>query len=449
MLNILGRRDQSGPRFCDGVSRRGLLKVGGLLMGGASLAQILAAEAKANVGKSQKGVIMIFLPGGPPHQDMYDLKTEAPAEIRGPFRPIDTKVPGIQICELLPRMAGMMDKLVPIRSIVGATGSHYAFQCWTGRRHETQPAGGWPSFGSCISELQGPVNPGVPPYVSLCYKCSHKPWGDPGQPGFLGLSNGPFRAMAESKEDMVLNGVTLDRLQRRKTLLSAFDQLKQEIDVTGALDGMDVFQQQALDVLTSSKLVDALDLSKENPQLVERYGKGDPKHRSDGAPKMLENFLIARRLIEAGARVVTLNFSRWDWHGNNFGRAREDLPMLDQGVTALVQDLHDRGLDKDVSVVVWGEFGRTPTINKSAGRDHWPRVSSALLACGGMRTGQVIGSTNRLGEEALDRPVTFAEVLATLYHNMGLKVDTTTVTDLSGRPQYLVDDGTQPLAELI
>ena len=158
-------------------------------------------------------------------------------------------------------------------------------------------------------------------------------------------------------------------------------------------------------------MADAMDLSKEDPKLVERYGKGNPKHRGDGPPKMMENFLIARRLVEAGARVVTLNFSRWDWHGGNFNRARTDLPMLDQGVTALVEDLHQRGLDKDVSVVVWGEFGRTPKINKGAGRDHWPLVSCALLAGGGMRTGQVIGSTNRLGEHAKDRPVSFQEVL--------------------------------------
>ena len=163
---------------------------------------------------------------------------------------------------------------------------------------------------------------------------------------------------------------------------------------------------------------------------------------------MVENFLVARRLVEAGDRCVTLNFSRWDWHGNNFGRARQDMPMLDQAVSALVEDLHDRGMEQDVSVVVWGEFGRTPKINSNAGRDHWPKVSCALLAGGGMRTGQVIGSTDRLGGEAVDRPVTFQEVIATLYHNMGIDVNSTTVTDLTGRPRYLVDDGTLPLREL-
>ena len=164
---------------------------------------------------------------------------------------------------------------------------------------------------------------------------------------------------------------------------------------------------------------------------------------------MTENFLIARRLVEAGARVVSLNFSRWDWHGGNFKRAREDMPMLDRAVASLVEDLHERGMQRDVSVVVWGEFGRTPKINNNAGRDHWPRVSCALLAGGGMRTGQVIGATDRLGEAASDRPVTFQEVMATLYQKMGLNLRAVREFDLRGRPQYLIDQGVEPMRELI
>ena len=215
------------------------------------------------------------------------------------------------------------------------------------------------------------------------------------------------------------------------------------------MEGMDTFGNQAMGILTSSKLVDALDITKEDPKTIARYGKGDPVFRADGAPKVSENFLVARRLVEAGARVVSLNFSRWDWHGGNFARGREDFPMLDNGVASLVEDLHQRGLDKDVSVVVWGEFGRTPKINANAGRDHWTRVSCALLAGGGMRTGQVIGSTNRLGEYAEDRPVTFPEVFATLYHNMGINTETTTVRDFNGRPTYLVEPGAMPMPELV
>ncbi len=446
MLTILGK---AGGAFCDGLSRRNFLRIGSLAMGGIGLPDVLRAEAAAGTGRSHKAVIMIFLPGGPPHQDMYDIKTDAPKEIRGEFKAISTNVSGIEICELLPRMARMMDKLVPIRSIVGASGAHDAFQSLTGRRKQNEPAGGWPSVGAWLSKLQGSVNPGTPPFLSLCYKCGHKQWGDPGQAGFLGVAHSPFTLIGGQSSDMVLNGLTLERLGDRKRLLSAFDRFRRDADNSGLMEGMDAFNQQAIGILTSSRLAEALDLSKEDPKLVERYGKGDPKHRADGAPKMLESFLMARRLVEAGARCVTLNFSRWDWHGGNFTRARQDLPMLDQGVTALVEDLHQRGLDKDVSVVVWGEFGRTPKINKNAGRDHWPQVSCALLAGGGMRTGQVIGSTNRLGEHAKDRPVTFQEVLATLYHNLGLDLNGTRVFDLRGRPQYLVDPGVKPMRELV
>jgi len=274
-------------------------------------------------------------------------------------------------------------------------------------------------------------------------------WADAGQPGFLGVSHAPFKPDGAGKSDMVLNGVTLDRLADRKVLLNSFDQFRRDVDSSGLMEGLDSFNEQAFGMLTSSKLLEALDIEKENVKVRERYGKGDPKNRDDGGPKLMEHFLIARRLVEAGARCVTLAFSRWDHHGDNFGALRQDLPMLDQGVTALIEDLYQRGLEKDVSVVVWGEFGRTPTINKDAGRDHWPRVSCAVLAGGGMKTGQVIGATDRLGGEATERPVQFGDVFATLYHNLGIDVTRTTITDLAGRPQYLVDGGCQPMAELI
>jgi hypothetical protein len=446
MLNILGKP----YRFCDGVSRRSFLKVGGLVMGGMSLPEVLRAEASASVGRSHKAIIMIFLPGGPPHQDMFDLKMQAPPEIRGEFQPIATNVPGIEICEHMPRLAGMMDKLAIIRSLHGAQGSHFAFQCLTGHREDRQPPGGWPCIGSVLSKVQGPAVKAVPPAISLATKTGHAPWGDPGQAGFLGPAHTPFQPNGEGRGDMVLEGITLERLQDRRRLLASFDHFRRETDTSGLMEGLDAFNQQAFGVLTSSKMAEALDLSKEDPRLVERYGKGDPTPRADGAPKMLEHFLMARRLVEAGARCVTVAFSRWDWHGQNFNRGREDMPMLDQGVSALVEDLHARGLDKDVSVVVWGEFGRTPKINGNAGRDHWPQVSCALLAGGGMRTGQVIGSTNRLGEVPHDRPVHFQDVFATLYQNLGLDPRTTTVPDLSGRPRYLIDnDRHAPIRELV
>jgi uncharacterized protein (DUF1501 family) len=230
--------------------------------------------------------------------------------------------------------------------------------------------------------------------------------------------------------------------------LKTVDNLRRDIDASGAMDGLDSLNQQALDILTSSKLADALDLSQEPQEVRDRYGKGDPKNYGDGAPRNLEHFLTARRLVEAGARVVTLNFGRWDFHSNNFNGLKDThLPQFDQGLSALIEDIYERGMDKDVAVVAWGEFGRTPRINKDAGRDHWPRVGCGLLAGGGWNTGQVIGATDRLGGEAVDRPVHFGEVFASLYQHMGLDPHAITLPDFSGRPQYIVDSY-QPLPEL-
>jgi len=434
-------------RFCDGISRRNFLRIGALGLGGLALPQLLQAESASGIKKSHKAVIMIYLPGGPPHQDMFDIKVDAPSEIRGEFRSISTKVPGIQICEHLPLMAGMWDKLIGVRSIVGGVDDHSDYQCMTGRPNRNPiPPGGWPSIGSVISKVLGPTDPSVPPFVGLEPTMQHKPY-NAASPGFLGVAHRSFRPEGESKNDMVLNSITMDRLEDRKALLKAFDNFRRDVDSSGSMAGMDAFNQQAFGMLTSSKVLDALDLSKEDPKLIARYGKGDAGIRGDAAPRKLEQFLMARRLVEAGARFVTVAFSFWDYHSNNHKIAREDLPMLDQGVTALVQDLHDRGLDKDVTVIVWGEFGRTPIINKDGGRDHWPRVSCALLAGGGMKTGQMIGTTDRLGGEAVDRPVHFQEVFATLYHNLGIDL-ATTVTDLSGRPHFIVD-GYQPIREVV
>ena len=247
---------------------------------------------------------------------------------------------------------------------------------------------------------------------------------------------------------MVLNGVSLDRLGDREKLLTAFDQFRRETDSSGVMDGMDSFTQDAFGLLTSSKLAEALNLDKEDPKLRERYGKGDPKNFGDGAPRNLEHFLMARRLVEAGARCVTLNFGRWDFHDHNFRGMRGHAPLFDRGLSVLIEDLSERGMLDDVAVVAWGEFGRTPKINANAGRDHWPAVGCALLAGGGMKTGQVIGATDRLGGEASERPVHFGEVFATLYHQMGIDVSQATIPDLTGRPHYLVG-GHRPMPELI
>ena len=440
-----------GPsvRLCQGKTRREAMRIGALGLGGLTLPNLLRAEQAAGVGSNVKSVIMVYLVGAPPHQDMYDLKMEAPSEIRGEFQPIPTNVPGIEICEHLPGLAKVMDKCVPLRSVYGSpSGAHDSFICYTGRTTQKQPSGGWPAIGSVVSKLQGPVNPSVPPFVGLAPDAGHPPYGSPGLPGFLGVGHAAFRPSGPARADMVLQGIEQERLQNRKSLRSALDRFRRASDASGAMEGLDTIEQQALDILTSSRLAEALDLSKEDPVVRERYGKGFEKRYGDGAPRNCEHFLMARRLVEAGVRVVTLNFGRWDFHSRNFSEARDThLPYFDQGLSALIEDLYERGMDKDVAVVAWGEFGRTPKINKDAGRDHWPRVGGGLIAGGGFRTGQVIGATDRLGGEVADRPVHFGEVHATLHRFLGIP-DGATVDDLTGRPQYLVD-GHQPLHEIL
>ena len=448
MLTLFGSKSNG---YCDRISRRSFLRIGtlGVGAGALTLADILRAEAAAATSSPHKAVIHIFLGGGPPHQDMWDIKVDAPAEIRGEFSPIHTKVPGIDIGEVFPRIASIMDKCVVIRSVVGANGNHYAFQCNTGWMEPSLAAlGGRPSLGSAVARLQGPVDRSVPPFVGLAAPTQHRPWSDAGTPGFLGAPYAPFKPDGPGMDNMKLNGVSLNRLQDRRSLLGSFDRFRRDIDSTGVMEGIDAFGQRALDVLTSSKLLDALDVSKEDPRVRERYGDGKPyKYQYDGAPTVNDQLLIARRLVEAGARVVTLSYGRWDSHGQNFDLVRDHGTKLDQGFTALIEDLESRGMLNNVTVIAWGEFGRTPRINNGAGRDHWPQVSCALLAGGGMRGGQCIGSTNRLGEHAQDRPVHFQEVVATLYHNLGIDTASTTIVDPTGRPQYLVEQ--PPMRELI
>lgn len=444
MLTIPGK----AARFCDGVSRRNFLRIGALGMGGMALPQLLRAETASGLRSGQKAVIMIYLPGGPPHQDTFDLKMEAPAEIRGEFKPIPTNVPGTQICELLPRLAKITDQYTIIRSIADAVDDHSDFMCQTGRRKGNQPPGGWPTMGATVSRVLGPSDRAVPAFVGLEPRMQHRPY-NAATSGYAGVSHDAFRPAADAKGDMVLNGITTDRLSDRRALLSAFDRFRRDVDSSGLMAGLDGFNEQAFGMLTSSRLLQALDLKNEDPRLLDRYGKGDAKVHGDAAPMLNEQFLVARRLVEAGARFVTVAYGFWDYHGNNFGNARNDLPMLDQGLSALFQDLRDRGLDRDVSVVVWSEFGRSPTINKDAGRDHWPRANCALLAGGGMKMGQVVGATDRLGGEPSERPVLYGEIFATLYHTLGIDVNKVTIPDLTGRPQFLVPDGCQPMKELV
>jgi hypothetical protein len=444
MLDILG----GSHRFCDGLSRRSFLRIGGLGLGAGalSLADVFRAEAHSPSPRRHKSVIHIFLGGGPPHQDMWEIKTEAPSEIRGEFKPIATNVPGIQIGEVFPRIASVMDKCVVIRSVVGCVDRHEPYQCHTGwTRDSLGSLGGRPCLGAAVARLQGPVDRAVPPFVGML---NDGVWKDPGQPGYLGPAFAPFQPDGLGMDNMKLNGVTLERLDDRKHLRASFDAFRRVVDAEGKANALDSFTERAFDVLTSSRLLAALDLSQEDPKLRERYGTGQPyKFQYDGAATNNENLLVARRLVEAGVRCVTMTYGRWDSHGANGDLVRDHGSKLDQGFSALVEDLASRGMLDDVTIIAWGEFGRTPRINAGGGRDHWPQVSCALLAGGGMRTGQAIGSTNRLGEHAQSRPVHLQEIVATLYHNLGLDTTTTTIKDPTGRPQYLVEHS--PLPELV
>ncbi|MFY7877528.1 MAG: DUF1501 domain-containing protein, partial [Pirellula sp.] len=256
MLTLFGSNstlNSTSGRFCDGAQRRNFLKIGALGFGGLTLSQLLQAqEDQQRVGKSNsdknKSVIMVYLPGGPPHQDMYDLKMDAPSEIRGEFQPIATNVPGIQICEHLPQLAKITDKLAIIRSIVGAKDRHESFQCMTGRLNERLPPGGWPEFGSVVSKLQGTVDPTLSSYVNLSPKMRHMPYNF-GRPSFLGLAHAPFNPLGDIKKDMVLNGITTERLADRKRLLVSMDSFRRELDNTGSMDGLDAFQSRAFEIL--------------------------------------------------------------------------------------------------------------------------------------------------------------------------------------------------------
>ncbi len=475
MLTIPGQKS----RFCDGMSRRSWLQIGGLALGGLSLPEILRAEAEsgaradAQSRRPIKGIIMVLLPGGPSHLDMYDVKPDAPVEIRGEFRPIATNVPGIEICELMPKLAGMADKLSLIRSLVGFRNDHNTHWCSTGWESHAEmpssplvpgfPPGGWPSLGAVMSKQFGPRVPGVPPCVDLTPVDPDARFilrTPPGQPGYLGAAHAGFEVQAVDRRNITLNGVSLQRLSDRQALLGGFDRFRRQIDRNRLEEGGDDFDKQALEVLTSPRLAEALDLSREGNSYHSRYGLDREYPNEREGKTYLDQFLLARRVIEAGARCVTLAFTRfpfgrmlqgdynWDWHKDCFNEARGALPLFDLGLSAMIADLDERGLLDDVAVVAWGEFGRTPKINENAGRDHWPNVAGALLAGGGMQCGQIIGSTTRWGEEPQTRPVHFREVFATLYERLGINVATTQFTDLAGRPQYLVGEH-RSLPELV
>jgi hypothetical protein len=421
MLTIWGRRQ----KYCDGVSRRDFLRVGAF-GAGLTLADLLRARSAAAQDPSRptanKSVIMVFLPGGPSHLDMWDLKPEAPAEFRGEFKPIRTNVPGIQICEHMPLQARMFDRLAVVRSLISVD-EHSDSLVMTGYTENTNRTAQHPSFGSVVSKLRGGQGNDVPPFVSL------RGGGSPGtEPGYLGVAHRPFTPSGPGLENLRLaGGVTADRMGDRKDLLARFDTARREIDATGTMRGMDTFAVRAFDMIASGVVRRALDLRNEDPRTRDRY-------------KGVEQFLTARRLIEAGVGCVTLAYGGWDTHSSNFKELKRMLPNLDRGIANLIQDLHDRGMEDDVVTVVWGEFGRTPKINGSdAGRDHWAPVMSALVAGGGLKMGQAIGASSARGEYPKDRPYKVSNLLSTIYQAIGID-PSLTFPNGSGRPMYVLDD---------
>lgn len=436
-----------GPsgRFCDNVSRRSFLQIGASAFGGLSLPGLLRADT-ATGSRSHKSVIVVYLSGGLAHQDTFDLKPNAPAEVRGEFKPIASSVAGIQVSELLPRLGQCMDKIALIRSIVGLADEHSSWQNMCGAGMDLSKREQRPHFGSVVARMQGPVDPLVPPFVDLFPTMQHRPYNSP-HAGRLGRAAAAVKVDGDEVAVMKNLSMSADRLGNRKGLLDTMDVLRRNADSTDR-NGLDTFHSKAFDVLTSSKLVEALDVAKEPVAIRDRYGRGSTKHLGDGAPMWNDQLLMARRLVEAGARVVTVAYGFWDTHGGNFGHLKQHLPLFDKGISALIEDIYERGLDKEVTVLVWGEFGRTPKINKDAGRDHWARVNSALLAGGGMKVGQVIGSTDSIAATAKDDPIHYPNVLATVYRNLGIDPHSM-VYDISNRPNSVLPSSTQVIGKLV
>jgi hypothetical protein len=374
-----------------------------------------------------KSIINIYLPGGPTHMDMFDLKPEAPKEYRGEFQPIKTSSAGLDICELMPKLASVGKKFSVVRSVTGIRDEHAPTQSDSGwSESDLRKMGGRPGIGAILSKVvgtsQNTARGALPTFVDITGWMS---------PGFMGKTYAGYRPDGEARQNLRLNGVTLERLGDRQTLLTSLDGLRRDVDSSGMMNSMDSFTQRAVNLVTSGELARALDLQKEDPRNKDRYG----------IDQYGENyrFLMARRLISAGVRCVGLSWGGWDTHGDNFNQMRRQLPPLDKALTALIEDLDAQGRLDDTIIMMSGEFGRTPRINGGAGRDHWAPASFFFLAGGGFRHGQAIGSTTRLGETPKDRPYHVHNIFYTVYKQLGIDADAVTLTDPNGRPQYLVD----------
>lgn len=449
-FSFLNAREREGLTV---FSRRSVLKAGLAGLAGLSFPELLRLRATTPASRN-KAVILLWMTGGPSHIDTWDVKPEMPSEIRGPFKDIPTKLPGVHICEYLPKQAAMLDKFTLIRSVDCRESNHEPNMVMQTANLAAEPRINprghlYPAIGSVVSKFSSTAPSGLPPYVVLNLKSrSHIAGG-----GYLGNQFDPFVAKNLEGVFQFPRALTMDRVRDRRALSQQMDTLRAELDATGQMEAIDRFGQQAFDIVAGGRAQAAFDLSKEPARIVERYGNHDWSKQA----------LLARRLVEAGVSFVTIDLSNhsasgtWDTHGDNippyggiWNGLRPLLPIFDHLITTLVTDLEEHGLLNDTLVIAMGEFGRTPklgTQGSTDGRDHWPYVMSMVMAGGGFRHGQVIGASSRDGGEIAERPIRPGDIAATIYHHFGVPLDSTYV-DHQGRPLRIIEHG-EPIREIV
>jgi hypothetical protein len=434
MLDLYGSRQGTD---CDGRSRRDFLKVGALGLGGMMLPDLLRARASAKeAGKPTKNtsVVWLWLGGGPTHIETFDPKMTAPAEFRSTVGAVKTNVSGIEIAGVFPRMARVMDKMSIVRAFAHTNSGHGGGTHWVMTGFDFPPADNnvppnKPGLGSILARYRGATNPatGMPSYVRLGGILADGP-------AWLGPTYSPFDTSGESRNNMDLR-IALNNLDERRSLLKSFDQIDRRIDNSGIMQGLDNFETQAFDLILS-RARETFDIKREDPRVRDHYGPG-----------LGEQLLLARRLCEAGVGFVTVHFGGWDMHGRVADGMKNLAPQMDRAVSAFVNDCADRGLDKEILLVITGEFGRTPRINDQAGRDHWAPLSTLALAGGGLKMGQVVGESTAKAEVPKTTPITPQDLMATVFHVLDMPADLQ-FKDTTGRPNSMIDGG-RPIAELM
>jgi len=425
MLNVYSNKINKN---CEGWGRRNFIKVGALgVSGGLSLADLLAARAETKENKPKKSVVWLWLGGGATHVETFDPKMNAPAEFRSITGETSTNLTGVTLGGNFTKMGKVSDKLAFVRSFKHGNSGHGGGTHWlmTGYDNRNIDNGGLPtrpSMGSIISRVRGANDPksGIPTYVRLSGIAADGP-------AFLGTAYAPFDPNGDALGNMKLK-LGSDQMENRRFLLKKLDNFKKESDQSGLIEGLTAFERQAFDLIYG-KAAAAFDLSKEDPKTVERYS-------SDLGKKLL----TARRLCESGTGFVTVNYGGWDMHSNIKNGMNSRGPIVDHAVATFIQDVHDRGLQDEILLVVTGEFGRTPRINKNAGRDHWSPLSTLALSGGGLNMGQVVGESSAKAEYPKTNPITPQDLMATIFHVLGIDPNIQFVNQ-SGRPVFMIEEG--------